>query len=105
MAAQPHATVLHNNRTLYVGFQELDRYKRRGFPWTEFEIVEASHSRVFFMIKRVGDRLTPSVARPPLPWKELTTLCDLNKPYQFVDVDFASLKEECPQVAAERSGT
>jgi hypothetical protein len=83
-------------RTLYVGFQELDRYKSRGFPWTEFEFVEAPHSGTFFSIKKVGEKLKPSQVRPFLGWDEMKGIrgFDINKRYQLLDLDFAQLKHE-----------
>ena len=55
-----------DGRTALLWGQYLERYKRRGFPWTEFEILEAPHSRTFFGLVRVGDKLEPSLRRAKL---------------------------------------
>lgn len=79
--------------TLYIGFQELDRHKSRGFPWTEFEIVEAPNSGTFFSLRKTGGKLEPSAARRQLPWGELKQI-GFNKRYRILDVEFTKLKEQ-----------
>jgi hypothetical protein len=76
---------------LFTG-QYLDRYKRKGFPWRDFEILEAPESRVFFGLVPLGDRLAPSARRPPFTWDEYKRLCRAVKNYAVVDVDFEALK-------------
>jgi len=82
-----------DGRTLLVAFQDLSRYKSRGFPWTEFEIIEAPRSGIFFAIKKVGEKLKPSHTRPPFSWEEHKRL-GFNTYYQLLDLEFSKLKEQ-----------
>ncbi|HXV72296.1 MAG TPA: hypothetical protein VEB69_12970 [Acidimicrobiia bacterium] len=82
-----------DGQTLYIGFQELDRHKSRGFPWTEFEIVEAPNSGTFFSLKKIGGKLQPSLVRSQLPWDEMKQI-GFDKRYRVLDVEFAKLKEQ-----------
>jgi hypothetical protein len=79
--------------TLLFDGQYLEGHRRRGFPWTSFEIREAPGSGVFFGLRRVGEPLMPSARLPALSFAERKALGSFNKPYQTVDVDFAALKE------------
>ena len=83
-----------DGRTALLWGQYLERYKRRGFPWTEFEILEAPHSRTFFGLVRVGDKLEPSLRRGPLSWEEFKRYGDMNADYQFIDAEFDVLKKD-----------
>ena len=47
--------------TLYFAGQYLEGYRRRGFPWTSFEVREGPESHEFFGLHRVGERLVPSL--------------------------------------------
>ena len=89
-----------DGQTLHVAFRELARYKSRGFPWTEFEFIEAPQSNTFFSIKKVGETLEPSQVQPPLNWSEMKRLGGFNKHYQVLDIEFEKLKERSPNVAA-----
>lgn len=82
-----------DGRTLLFDGQYLEAYRRRGFPWTRFEIREAPESGVFFGLRKVGERLMPSARLPSLSFAERTALGTFNKSYQTVEVDFAQLKE------------
>jgi hypothetical protein len=82
-----------DGRTLLFDGQYLEAYRRRGFPWTSFEIREAPESGVFFGLRRLGERLAPSALVPPLSFAERKALGSFNKAHQVVDVDFAALKE------------
>lgn len=82
-----------DDRTLYLAFQELARSKSRGFPWTEFELIEAPHSGVFFSIRKVGEKLVPSRVRAPLTREEARKLGGFDERYRVLDVDFSSLKQ------------
>jgi hypothetical protein len=82
-----------DGRTLLFDGQYLEAYRRRGFPWTSFEIREAPESRVLFGLRGVGERLVPSVRVPSLSFAERKALGSFNKSYQTVEVDFAALKE------------
>ena len=82
-----------DGKTLLLWGQYLETYQRRGFPWTEFEIVEAPHSRVFFGLVRIGDQLQPTLRPSPLSWEECKRYGDINAEFQFIDAPFETLKE------------
>jgi hypothetical protein len=76
---------------LFTG-QHLAPLKRKGFPWTAFDIVETPASRIFFRISPAGDRLPPSATRPPFTQAEMKAYAATDRAYdRVVDVDFASL--------------
>jgi hypothetical protein len=68
------------NETLVFTGQDLSRDVARGFPWREFEIREAAHSRRFLGLKRLGEAFRPVAAKPPLP------------PDRFKQLDLASVR-------------
>ena len=82
-----------DGRTLLFDGQYLDSYKRKGFPWTRFEIREAPESGVFFGLHKVGERLKPSAHVPAWSFEERKALGSFNKRYQVVNVDFIALKD------------
>jgi hypothetical protein len=78
--------------TMLFAGQYLDRLKRKGFPWTAFDIVEAPESKIFFDITSAGDRLRPSATRPPFTWDEMKSFGTNEKGnYRTVDMDFDTL--------------
>lgn len=82
-----------DGQTLHVAFQDLARYKSRGFPWTEFEFIESPQSNTFFSIKKIGEKLEPSQVLPSLNWRDMKRLGGFNKHYQVLDIAFEKLKE------------
>ena len=68
--------------------QYLARYKSKGFPWREFEVMEAPNSKVFFGFKAIGERLEPSAKHPPLPWDAYKQLLSGAREYAIVNVAF-----------------
>jgi hypothetical protein len=79
--------------------QYLDRLQRKGFPWEEFEISEAPESKVFFGLKKVGDKLEPSVTRQPFTYEEAKNYKTFDSDYKLLDVDFDKLKGELAEEA------
>ena len=78
--------------TMLFAGQYLERLKRKGFPWTAFDILEAPESKIFFNISSAGDRLPPSATRPPFTWDEVKLFGTTEKGnYRTVDVDFSAL--------------
>ena len=73
-------------RLAFVG-QYLERYRAKGFPWTEFEILEAPRSKLFFGLVKIGARLPPSAKRAPLGWDEYQRLAMGNGNYRVLDPD------------------
>ena len=78
--------------TLLFDGQYLESFKRRGFPWSSFEIHEAPESGVFFGLHGAGERLKPSTRLPAMSFGERKALGSFNKSYQVIDVNFAALK-------------
>ena len=70
--------------------QDLDKYKRRGFPWKSFEIIRAPVSRVLFGLKKLDVPLPPSFVREPFTWEEFKQFDGKN--YKVIEADFESLK-------------
>lgn len=83
---------LADGRTMLMAGQYLEPYKRRGFPWSAFEIEMAPHSGTLFRLRRTGDRISPSSTRQPFSWSELKSFGDMNAHYWFLDEDFESLR-------------
>jgi len=75
--------------------QEMDGWKRRGFPWQEFEIKEAPRSKLLFRLKKRGDKFPPSFVRKPLSFQDAKTYTgNFKGVYNILDADFTSLKTD-----------
>jgi len=83
---------LADGRTMLMAGQYLEPYRRRGFPWSAFQIEAAPHSGQFFRLRRTGERLPLSGTRPPFSWPELKSFGDMDAHYWFLDRDFDSLR-------------
>jgi hypothetical protein len=81
-----------DNEVIYFSGQWLDREKRKGFPWKSFEIREAPASKVFFGLKKAGERFPPSFIRKALDWDTLKKYRAFTGKYRVLDVNFDSLK-------------
>jgi hypothetical protein len=81
-----------DKEVLYFSGQWLDREKRKGFPWTTFEIHDAPLSKIFFGLKKTGERLVPSFTRKPLEWNTLKQYGAFNGKYRVLNESFDSLK-------------
>lgn len=79
--------------TLLFAGQYLAPYRRKGFPWKEFEILEAPRSKIFFGLVPRGERLAPSVRRPPFSWEEFKEFARGKREYAVLDVDFDAVKK------------
>jgi hypothetical protein len=79
--------------TLLFAGQYLGPYRRKGFPWKRFEILEAPASKIFFGLVARGERLAPSAQRPPFTWEEFKQFAQKTREYGVVDVDFDALKK------------
>jgi hypothetical protein len=78
--------------TLLFTGQYLEAYRRKGFPWRTFEILEAPVSKIFFGLVPQSERLPPSVRRAPFSWDEFKTFAKGKREYAAVDLDFEALK-------------
>ena len=81
--------------------QDLDKYKRRGFPWKSFEIIRAPVSKKLFGLKRLDGPLPPSFVREPFTWEEFKQFHGKN--YKVIEADFESLKTK--EAAAPKAGS
>lgn len=91
----------HDGATLLFAGQYLGPYKRKGFPWKEFEILEAPRSKIFFGLVPRGERLVPSARRPPFTWEEFKAFAKGKREYAVLDnVDFNAVKKGGASVAA-----
>ncbi len=86
-----------DGRTMLFAGQYLDAYRRKGFPWREFDVLEAPASKIFFGIKPEGEKLTPSARRPPFTWDEYKRYRAGMHNYGFLDVPFEELRLAVPR--------
>lgn len=82
------------NEVIYFSGQWLDREKRRGFPWNSFNILEAPTSKVFFSLKKTGERFAPSYVRKALSWETLKEFGAFKGHYRILNENFESLKRD-----------
>jgi hypothetical protein len=80
-------------RVMFFAGQYLDKYRRKGFPWRTFEIVETPDSRIFLDLEAAGEPVEPSSRREPLSWEETKRLGIVKAKYGTLEVDFASVKD------------
>ena len=78
--------------TLLMAGQYLDGYKRGGFPWIAFEIIESPNAKVFFGLRKLGEPLATIQLRDPLTADQARELGVVGSEYQFLEIDFESLK-------------
>ena len=57
---------LDTGETVAIGGQFLDRFVSRGFPRKQLEIREGARSGLFLGLKAGGERIVPSLVKPPL---------------------------------------
>ena len=82
-------------KVFYFHGQEMAGWKRKGFPWCEFEIREAPRSKMLFRLKRQGAPFPPSFVRKPMSYTDMKRFTgDFKGRYQLLEVDFESLKVE-----------
>ena len=72
------------DRVVFAG-QYLASAKRRGFPWREFEILEAPSCGVFFGLRKLGEPLEVADRRPPLGLRQARELGLLDHSYVILD--------------------
>ena len=87
-----------DGRTLVFSGQELPELQAMGFPWKEFEIIEAANSRIFLGVKQFGETLTDVTVREPFSLDELNLVGQANGIYCEVEIGF----EKFHQVAVAR---
>jgi hypothetical protein len=90
----PSFFVLSTDReVIFFHGQEFDTYRRRGFPWREFEIRELPTSKLLFRLRKRGEKFQPSFVRKPLSFEEMKYFSgNFHGRYRMVAADFDSLK-------------
>jgi hypothetical protein len=58
------------DETLVFHGQDLELFTKRGFPWQQFEIVEAPQSRFFLKLRRLAPAFNARKFAGPLPYAE-----------------------------------
>lgn len=80
-----------DGRTLFFAGQSMAREKQKGFPWREFEIVEAPESRYYFGVRRLGEPFADVTIAEPLSAERAQALGVWSANYGFVDSDLGEL--------------
>ena len=66
-------TTASGEALLFCG-QDYARRKAKGFPWREFEVLDAPHSKVFFALNRLGEPFKEVARRAPLTYRQAREL-------------------------------
>lgn len=75
-----------DGRALVFAGQDIERYRRKGFPWRAFDVVSAPRSGVFLDLVAQGATLPASSRRPPFSFEELRKYGgDAGSAYQLLD--------------------
>ena len=68
--------------------QDFLRRRAKGFPWREFEVLDAPHSNVFFALNRLGEPFQQVSRRAPLTYEQAKALGCFKKSYAFLPADW-----------------
>lgn len=77
---------------LFAG-QYLDMVRKKGFPWTTIEVVEAPTSKRFIRVESAGEPLVPSVRHASFPRDQLRAVVAIPREWGIVDLDFDAVKQ------------
>jgi hypothetical protein len=83
---------LETGETVAMGGQFLDRFVSRGFPWRQFEIREAAESRLHLGLEGRGERVVPSLVKPPLGMATVRELGIASVRWKVLPVAFDELR-------------
>ncbi len=83
---------LETGETVAIGGQFLDRFVTRGFPWRQFEIREGAHSGLFLGLEGRGERVVPSLVKPPLDMATVRELGIASVRWKILPVAFEDLR-------------
>jgi hypothetical protein len=83
---------LETGETVAMGGQFLDRLVSRGFPWKQFEIREAAESGVFLGLEGRGERVAPSLVKPPLSMATVRELGITSARWKVLPIAFDELR-------------
>lgn len=80
--------------TMFFAGQEMARYKTRGFPWVEFEILEAPESGRLFGLRPLGEPLSNVPVRAPLSLGEAKALGTTAARFGKLDKELTDLRKD-----------
>jgi hypothetical protein len=83
---------LETGETVAMGGQFLDRLVSRGFPWKQFEIREAAESGLFLGLEGRGERVVPSLVKPPLSMATVRELGIASARWRVLPIAFDELR-------------
>jgi hypothetical protein len=83
---------LDTGETVAIGGQFLDRVVTRGFPWRRFEIREGARSGLFLGLEGRGERIVPSLVKPPLSMATVRELGIGHVRWKILPVAFEDLR-------------
>jgi hypothetical protein len=83
---------LETGETVAMGGQFLDRLVSRGFPWKQFEIREAAESGLFLRLEGRGERVVPSLVKPPLTMATVRELGIATVRWKVLPIAFDELR-------------
>ena len=83
---------IDTGETVAIGGQFLDRFVTRGFPWRQFEIREGARSGLFLGLEGRGERIAPSLVKPPLSMATVRELGIGHVRWKILPVAFEDLR-------------
>ena len=83
---------LDTGETVAIGGQFLDRFVTRGFPWRQLEIREGARSGLFLGLEGRGERIAPSLVKPPLSMATVRELGIGHVRWKILPVAFEDLR-------------
>ena len=83
-----------SGETVLLTGQHLDEAKRKRFPWSRIEIVEAPHSSMFLSVKKAGSPIPVTSKRAALSYDVAKQLGCLDRSYIILDEAGKSLLAE-----------
>lgn len=83
---------IDTGETVAIGGQFLDRFVTRGFPWRQFEIREGARSGLFLGLEGRGERIAPSLVKPPLTMATVRELGIGHVRWKILPVAFEDLR-------------
>ena len=83
---------IDTGETVAIGGQFLDRFVTRGFPWRQLEIREGARSGLFLGLEGRGERIAPSLVKPPLTMATVRELGIGHVRWKILPVAFEDLR-------------
>lgn len=77
-----------SGETLLFSGQDYARHKAKGFPWREFEVLDAPNSNLFFALNRLGEPFREVARRAPLTYRQARDLGCFQKSFAPLPPDW-----------------